>query len=85
MAGNSQSGRKNKSDEIAMIERLSPLDEIAFEQLTKGIERGEFAYVKLYFLYRWGKPKQIQEITVNSEQPLFDISQLPNILFKKSE
>ena len=85
MAGNASSGRKSKTDEIAMIERLSPLDEIAFQQLKKGIERGEFAYVKLYFLYRWGKAKVIQEITVNSEQPLFDISQLPNILFKKSE
>jgi hypothetical protein len=85
MAGNLNSGRKNKSDEIAMIEKLSPLDNEAFEQLKKGIERGEFAYVKLYFLYRWGKPKQIQEITVHSEQPLFDISQVPNILFKPTE
>ena len=73
MAGNSQSGRKNKSDEIAMIERLSPLDEIAFEQLTKGIEAGDFNYIKLFFNYRFGKPKQIQEITVNSEQPLFNL------------
>ena len=85
MAGNLNSGRKSKSDEIELIERLGVLDDEAFEQLRKGIERGEFAYVKLYFLYRWGKPKQIQEITVNSEQPLFDISQVPNILFKKSE
>jgi len=85
MAGNLNSVRKNKSDEIAMIEKLSPLDDGAFEQLKKGIERGEFAFIKLWFLYRFGKPKQIQEITVNSEQPLFDISQVPNILFKKSE
>jgi|TARA_R110000764_G_scaffold155942_1_gene243856 hypothetical protein len=85
MAGNLNSGRKNKSNEIAMIEKLSPLDNEAFEQLKKGIARGEFAFIKLFFLYRWGKPKQIQEITVHSEQPLFDISQVPNILFKKSE
>ena len=74
MAGNNNSGRKNKSDEIAMVERLSPLDDGAFEQLKKGIERGEFAFIKLYFLWRWGRPKQIQEITVNSEQPIFDLS-----------
>ena len=85
MAGNLNSGRKNKSDEIAMIEKLSPLDDGAFEQLKKGIERGEFAFIKLWFLYRFGRPKQIQDITVHSEQPLFDISQVPNILFKKSE
>jgi len=85
MAGNNNSGRKNKSSEIAMIEKLSPLDNEAFEQLEKGIARGEFAFIKLFFLYRWGKPKQIQEITVHSEQPLFDISQVPNIFFKKTE
>ena len=33
MAGNQFSGRKNKSDEIAMIEKLSPLDDGAFELL----------------------------------------------------
>jgi|TARA_R110000868_G_scaffold34028_1_gene123115 hypothetical protein len=73
MAGNLNSGRKSKSDEIELIERLGVLDDEAFEQLRKGIERGEFAYVKLYFLYKWGRPKNIQEITVNSEQPLFNL------------
>ena len=73
MAGNLNSGRKSKSDEIELIERLSPLDDIAFEKLKEGIERGDFNYVKLYFFYKWGKPKNIQEITVNSEQPLFNL------------
>tara|TARA_B110000238_G_scaffold23889_1_gene23163 strand:- start:61 stop:282 length:222 start_codon:yes stop_codon:yes gene_type:complete len=73
MAGNLNSGRKSKSDEIELIERLGVLDDEAFEQLRKGIERGEFAFVKLYFLYKWGRPKNIQEITVNSEQPLFNL------------
>tara|TARA_R110000772_G_scaffold18334_1_gene51044 strand:- start:269 stop:490 length:222 start_codon:yes stop_codon:yes gene_type:complete len=73
MAGNQFSGRKSKSDEIELIERLGVLDDEAFEQLRKGIERGEFAFVKLYFLYKWGRPKNIQEITVNSEQPLFNL------------
>ena len=74
MAGNQFSGRKSKSDEIELIERLGVLDDEAFEQLRKGIERGEFAFVKLYFLYKWGRPKNIQEITVNSEQPLFNLN-----------
>ena len=74
MAGNQFSGRKSKSDEIELIERLGVLDDEAFEQLRKGIERGEFAYVKLYFLYKWGRPKNTQEITVNSEQPLFNLN-----------
>jgi len=74
MPGNQNSGRKSKSDEIELIERLGVLDDKAFEQLRKGIERGEFAFVKLYFLYKWGRPKNIQEITVNSEQPLFNLN-----------
>ena len=44
------SGRPTKADEIQMIQKLSPLDDIAFEELTKGIKRGEFAYIKLFFL-----------------------------------
>tara|TARA_B100000809_G_scaffold130305_1_gene128146 strand:+ start:290 stop:532 length:243 start_codon:yes stop_codon:yes gene_type:complete len=80
MSGNRSSGRKSKSDELAMIERLSPLDDEAFSELEKGIKRGEFAFIKLYMLYRFGKPKQIQEITINSEQPLFNLSEIQQIL-----
>ena len=85
MAGNSSSGRKPKADEIKMIEKLSPLDDYAFEQLSKGIKRGEFAFIKLFFLYRWGRPKQISEIEITSEQPLFDLSKMPEILFTKTD
>ena len=83
--GNENSGRKSKSSEIALIEKLSPLDDQAFEQLKKGIERGEFAFIKLFYLYRWGRPRQIQDITIQSEHPIFDLSKMPNILFKKTD
>jgi hypothetical protein len=71
--GNSNSGRPKKSDELLMIEKLTPLEEIAFEELKKGIERGEFAFVKLWFQYMYGKPKQITELNVVTEQPLFKL------------
>jgi len=75
MAGNLNSGRKNKSDEIAMIERLSPLDDIVFEKLKQGIEAGEFAYIKIFLAYRYGRPKQQQDINlINAEQPLFNLN-----------
>ena len=83
--GNENSGRKSKSSEIALIEKLSPLDDQAFEQLKKGIESGDFQFLKLFFLYRFGRPKQIQDITIQSEQPLFDLETLPNIFFKKTQ
>jgi hypothetical protein len=85
MAGNKFSGRPPKVDEIQMIEKLSPLDDYAFEQLRRGIERGEFSFIKLFFLYRWGRPKQISEIEITSEQPLFDLSKMPEILFTKTD
>lgn len=75
MAGNLNSGRKSKSDEIELIERLGVLDDGAFEQLRKGIERGEFAYIKIFLAYRYGRPKQQQDINlINAEQPLFNLN-----------
>ena len=71
--GNGNSGRKPKADEIAMIEKLSPLDDQAFEALKEGIERNEFQYIRLFFHYRWGKPRQTQDVTINQEQPLFNL------------
>ena len=73
MAGNKHSGRKSKSDELALVEKLTPLEDMAFEELRKGIERGEFQFVRLWFQYMYGKPKQIAEISISQEQPLFDL------------
>lgn len=74
--GNKNSGRPKKTDELLMIEKLSPLEPKAFEELKKGIEKGEFAFVKLWFQYMYGKPKQITELNVVTEQPLFDLSKI---------
>ena len=68
-----RSGRKPKSEDIAMIEKLTPLDEIAFVKLKEGIESGDFKFIRLYFLYRWGSPRQIQDVTIISEVPIFNI------------
>ena len=68
-----RSGRKPKSEDIAMIEKLTPLDEIAFVKLKEGIESGDFKFIRLYFLYRWGSPRQIQDVTITSEVPIFNI------------
>lgn len=51
-------GRKPKADELVLIERLSPLDDTALEAMKKGIAAGEFPYVKMFFEYRFGKPKE---------------------------
>tara|TARA_S200002703_G_scaffold21913_1_gene18606 strand:+ start:3164 stop:3394 length:231 start_codon:yes stop_codon:yes gene_type:complete len=64
-------GRKSKEEEIALIERLSPLDDLAFAELKKGIERGSFPHLKLFHDYRWGKPRETKDITLVEELPLF--------------
>ena len=73
MAGNKNSGRRPQCENIELIERLTPLDDKAFEELKKGVERGEFKYIQLFFYYRFGKPRQAQDITINQEQPLFNL------------
>lgn len=49
-------GRPPKSDEIALIERLSPMDDIALEMLNIKIEQGDMQALKLFMEYRFGKP-----------------------------
>ena len=75
------SGRKPKDEDLQMIEKLTPLDEMAFQKLKEGLDSGDFKYLRLYFLYRYGKPREQKEISINSnqEQPLF------NIVFKSTE
>ncbi len=51
-------GRKPKATELELIELLKPLDAIAFNSLEKGVKAGEYQYIKLFFEYRYGKPKQ---------------------------
>ena len=71
--GNKGGGRPTKADEIKLIEELSPLEPAAFKALKKGLERGEFKYVQLFMNYYYGKPKQIQELTIQEEPQLFQI------------
>jgi hypothetical protein len=62
---NRNAGRKPKATEIELIERLKPLEEVAFIALKNGLERGDFAFLKLYLEFRYGRPKQQIEV----EQP----------------
>ena len=66
-------GRPSKAEEVAMIERLSPMQDKAYEALEKGVEAGDFKFVQLYFNYYAGKPKETKDITLNNEQPIFNL------------
>lgn len=54
-------GRKSKAEEQQLIEKLSPLEPIAFEALTNALNEGKDWAVKLFFQYNFGMPKQMIE------------------------
>lgn len=51
-------GRKSKAEELKLIEKLTPMEEIALQKLKAGIDKGDFAYLKLFFEYFYGKPSE---------------------------
>ena len=71
--GNKGGGRPTKNDEIKLIEELTPMEPAAYQALKAGSERGEFKYVQLFMNYYWGKPKQITEVNVQEDIPMFQI------------
>jgi hypothetical protein len=64
-------GRKPKSEEIKLVERLSPLEDDALKALTEGVQSGDIKWVTLYLNYYLGKPKETKDITINEDLPLF--------------
>lgn len=51
-------GRKSKAEEQQLIEKLSPLEDLAHSKLQEAIEMGKDWAIKMYFEYMYGKPKQ---------------------------
>lgn len=66
--GHAGSGRKSKADEQNLIEKLSPLEPMAFDALTDALENKKDWAVKLFFEYMFGKPKQQTDITSMGEK-----------------
>jgi uncharacterized protein YpmB len=75
-----KSGRKPLEENIALINKLTPLDDIAFDMLKKGIEENKFPYLKIYLAYKYGKPREMKDINItsNQETPLFEITYKSN-------
>lgn len=63
-----KAGRKSKSDEQKMIERLTPLTDIAYNALKSQIEEEESWAVKLFFEYMYGKPKASVDLTSDGDK-----------------
>ena len=58
-------GRPPKSDEIALIARLSPMDNLALKLLNDKLEEGDMAALKMFMEYRWSKPRQ--EVAIDGD------------------
>jgi hypothetical protein len=68
-------GRKSKSEEMQLVEMLNKhidKDE-AIIKLKGMIDEGDFKAIQLYMNYMYGKPKETKDISITSEQPLFDL------------
>lgn len=73
------SGRNPKAKELEIIEKLdnSVDPELPFKTLNKLIKEENFNALKLYFEYRYGKPKDSIDITSGDEQiQNFNLSKL---------
>lgn len=68
-------GRKPKVEEQVLIEKLTPIEAIAFKALENGIKDGEGWAVKLFFDYRFGKPKETKDIHIK-EYPQIEINHI---------
>jgi|694.fasta_scaffold46597_10 hypothetical protein len=60
-------GRKSKAEEVKLIESLTPLAPAALEALKKGIDSGEFPFVKLFYEYYAGKPTDYIDLTTKGK------------------
>ena len=69
-------GRKSKAEEQSLIEKLTPLEPIAFEALTNALNDGKDWAVKLFFQYNFGMPKQVIDQNSNVNINNFDLKEV---------
>lgn len=67
------SGRKSKAEEARLIERLDNIidsDEV-IKKLKELIDKGDRRALQLYLNYRYGKPTETKNISIDSMPPIF--------------
>jgi len=69
-------GRKSKAEEQSLIEKLTPLEPLAFKALNDALKDGKDWAVKLFFQYNFGMPKQTIDNKV--EVSNFDLKDIVN-------
>ena len=77
--GHKTAGRKSKSEEVQLLEKLGALEPLAFLALEKGLEKGDFKFTQLFYNYYAGKPRETKEIPLTTEQPIFNLGDLDEL------
>ena len=77
--GHKTAGRKSKSEEVQLLEKLGVLEPLAFKALEDGLKEGDFKFTQLFYNYYAGKPRETKEITLTTEQPIFNLGDLDEI------
>ena len=73
-------GRKSKAQEQGLIEKLTPLEPLAFKALNDAVADGKDWAVKLFFQYKFGMPKQIvTQTNINIEEKDLDSKEIQRI------
>jgi hypothetical protein len=60
-------GRKSKSEEQSLAEKLQPMEEDFLRILAQSIKSGERWAAEMYAKYFYGLPKQVIDQTIKSE------------------
>lgn len=67
------SGRKSKADELQLLDKLSPMEDLFIQVLHDGLKKGDYKFAQLFANYYYGKPRETQDITLNQDTPLFEV------------
>jgi hypothetical protein len=59
-------GRKRRLEEHEIMQRLSPLHDIAIQALSAGLEKHDMKAVDIYFRYAYGLPTQRVESKIEA-------------------
>lgn len=77
MAGmKGRSGRLPKQVDQEMIEALKVYKDDVFRILHENILKGEYWAIRIWFERMYGKPTEQTNLTVNTEQPPFNIKDI---------
>ena len=77
------SGRPKRMDEVAIIEKLTPMSETAFKVLASKIKEGDMNAIKLFMSYFLGMPTQKVESKIEGQLNQVSIEVVKQVITKE--